>query len=98
MPCAAGICRRLLAIQLNAELAAKGLIPKTIERTIVHKQGLKEHRQVLRSQHLVNWRLSHTDRKLIDRAGTCLATYPTVSFREYVQLPEVGAEAEHRSP
>jgi len=85
-------------IQLNADLAGKGLIPKTIERTIVHKQGLKQHRQVLRSQHLINWRLSHTDRKLIDRAGTCLATFNTVPLREYIRLPEAGAEDEHRTP
>ena len=57
-------------IQLNSELAARGLIPKTIERTIVQKRGLQDKKQTLRSQHLANWRLSQTDRKQIDRAGT----------------------------
>jgi hypothetical protein len=75
-------------IQLNSELASRGLIPKTIERTIVQKRGLQDKKQTLRSQHLANWRLSQTDRKQIDRAGTYLADFPQVSFREYVQLPE----------
>lgn len=74
-------------IRLNAELEAKGLIPTEIERTISQKHGFSTEQQVLRSQHLVNWRLSNTDRKFIDRAGTCLATYRAVSFREYIDLP-----------
>ena len=81
-------------IQLNSELASRGLIPKTIERTIVQKRGLQEKKQTLRSQHLANWRLSQTDRKQIDRAGTCLADFADVSFRDYVQLPEVASEAD----
>jgi hypothetical protein len=81
-------------IHLNSELASRGLIPKTIERTIVQKRGLQEKKQVLRSQHLANWRLSQTDRKLIDRAGSCLADFAAVSFRDYVQLPEVASGPE----
>ncbi len=77
-----------LRIRMNSEIAKRGLIPKTIERTMVlDTRGLTDKRQVLRSQHLANWRLSNTDRKQIDRAGTYLATYPTVTFREYMQLP-----------
>ena len=45
-------------------------------------------RQTVRSQHLANWRLSNTDRKGIDRVGTYLSTFPTVTFREYLALPE----------
>jgi hypothetical protein len=75
-------------IQLNSELATRGLIPKTIERTIVQRRGLQDKKDTLRSQHLANWRLSQTDRKQIDRAGTYLADFAEVSFREYAQLPE----------
>jgi hypothetical protein len=76
-------------IRLNDELASRGLIPKSIERTVTRKKGLKEITQTLRSQHLPNWRLSNSDRRLIDKAGTYMAAFPTVSFREYLQLPEV---------
>jgi len=79
-------------IQLNSELAARGLVPKTVERTIVQKRGLQEKKQVLRSEHLANWRLSQSDRKLIDRAGGFLADFVDVPFREYVQLPEVATD------
>ncbi len=48
----------------------------------------------MRSQHLANWRLSQTDRKQIDRAGTYLADFAEVSFREYVQLPDEIAAGE----
>ena len=75
-------------IRLNDELAKRGLIPKTVERTVTRKKGLKEIKQTLRSQHLANWRLSSNDRKLIDKAGTYMAAFPTVSFREYLELPE----------
>lgn len=83
-----------LRIQINSEVATRGLIPKTIERTIVHRQGVTDTKQVLRSQHLTTWRLSTTDRRHIDRASTLMATYPTVSFREFVQLPEQPAGSE----
>ncbi|MGM0486271.1 MAG: hypothetical protein ACQESR_05860 [Planctomycetota bacterium] len=76
-----------LRIHLNSEIAKRGLIPKTIERTI-HAQGaLSNKKQVVRSRHLANWRLSKTDRKRIDRAGTYLTTFPSVPFREYIRLP-----------
>jgi len=64
------------------------LIPKTIERTISDRKIFQDKKQIVRSQHLANWRLSNTDRKSIDRAGTYLATFPTVTFREYIQLPD----------
>jgi hypothetical protein len=79
-------------LQVNSELAARGLIPKTIERTITHRRGLQEKKQVVRSQHLANWRLSQTDRQSIDRAGRCLADFTDVPLREYLQLPEEDAD------
>jgi hypothetical protein len=78
-------------IRLNAEIEAKGWIPTEIERTITQRRGLTSSKQVLRSRHLVNWRLSNSDRKLIDRAGTCLATYRSVAFSEYIDLPQLTA-------
>lgn len=81
-----------MRIQLNAELASKNQIPKTIERTLVQKKGLKKVKQTLCSRHLANWRLSTTDRKMIDRATSNMAAYRTVSFQEYLQVPEVAAK------
>ena len=78
-------------IRLNDELARRNLIPVSIERTVTRRHGLRENKQMLRSQHEINWRLSAPDRKLIDKAGTCMAGFPTVSFREYLQLPDVVA-------
>lgn len=80
-----------LRIELNGQVAQRGLIPKTVERTISDKSLLGGKKQTVRSQHLANWRLSTTDRKWIDRAGAYLATFPTVTFREYVQLPDLTA-------
>lgn len=78
-----------LRIRLNSEIAKRGLLPKTIERSIAEKKALSESTHRVRSQHLANWRLSHTDRKRLDRVGTYLANYPTVTFREYVQPASV---------
>ncbi len=81
-----------LRIRLNAEIAKRGLIPKTIERTITDKKMLRKKTHTVRSRHLANWRLSNTDRKMIDRAGTYLTSFPTVTFREYFQVPTVAAK------
>lgn len=78
-------------LQLNSEVASRGWIPKTIERTITQRRGLQEKKQVVRSQHIPNWRLSQTDRHQIDRAGRCLADYTDVSLRDYLKLPEESA-------
>jgi hypothetical protein len=85
-----------LRLQLNAEVAKRGLIPKTVERTVADNRLLSNKKQVVRSQHLANWRLSHTDRKLIDRASTHLATFREVSFLDYIQMPAVAARSPER--
>lgn len=85
-----------LRIHLNSEIAKTGCIPKTIERTIFDKTFMKEKKQVVRSQHLANWRLCNTDRKWIDRAGTNLATFPEVTFGEYIQLPMAAGDSKKK--
>jgi hypothetical protein len=86
-----------LRIRLNSEMAKQGLLPKTIERTVHHKKIFQDERLIVRSQHLANWRLSNTDRKMIDRAGQYLSSFPIVSFREYFRLDDVaGAGANRR--
>ncbi len=84
-----------MRIKVNAEVAKRGMIPKVIERTVIDKRGLSEKKLVVRSRHLANWRLSNSDRKQVDLAGDYLASFPTVSFREYMQLPEIAQNDEH---
>ncbi len=85
-----------LRIKLNSEIAKKGLMPKTVERTIAENRMLSSKQQVVRSEHLANWRLSHSDRRLIDRANAALANFREVSFREYVQPDSPGLAGARR--
>ncbi len=85
-----------LRIRLNSEIAKLGLIPKTVERTITDKKLLSKKTHTVRSRHLANWRLSNTDRKMLDRADTYLTSFPTVSFREYFHLHSVAVKENQR--
>jgi len=80
-----------MRIHLDAEIASRGLIPKTVERTISEHTLLRRKEVTLRSRHLVNWRLSTADRKLIERADTYQVSFPTVTFREYFQLADMAS-------
>lgn len=62
-------------MELNSSLAERDLIPLEITRTIGGKTA--------RSRHLVTWTLSGEDRKKIERAGTYMTEFPSVSFDEY---------------
>jgi hypothetical protein len=69
-------------LDLNRAMAERKLLPLEITRTIPAANPLGR-KLVVRSRHLVNWSLSGEDRKKIDRAGTCLAEFASVSFDEY---------------
>ncbi|MCI0362063.1 MAG: hypothetical protein L0211_26580 [Planctomycetaceae bacterium] len=69
-------------LALNKALAERKLLPLEITRTIPPATPLGR-KLVVRSRHLVNWSLSGEDRKKIDRAGTHLAKFESVSFEEY---------------
>jgi hypothetical protein len=70
-------------IEVNRTLASQGLIPEEVELTVMPQNRLLGRRLVIRSRHLPYWRLSNTDRKRIDTAGTYMAKFDAVSFREY---------------
>lgn len=76
---------------LNQELSTRELIPEKIERTIVFPRGLTGKKSEARSQHLVTWTLSGTDRKRIDNAGKYLADFRPVSLPEYLQIERVAS-------
>ncbi len=62
-------------MELNQAIAERDLVPLEITRTIDGK--------VARSRHLVTWTLSGEDRKKIERAGTYMTEFSSVSFDEY---------------
>ncbi|MEX2175320.1 MAG: hypothetical protein WD872_13240 [Pirellulaceae bacterium] len=69
-------------LELNKALAERDLIPVEITRTITPPNPLARKIE-MRSRHLVNWSLSGEDRKRIQRTGTMLAEFPSVSFDQY---------------
>jgi hypothetical protein len=69
---------------LNQNLAEKELLPLEITRTI--PLGTKS--SVVRSKHLVNWKLSGEDEKRIERAGDWMAKFEAVSYDKYRGEPE----------
>ncbi|MCH5375827.1 MAG: hypothetical protein JJ992_17790 [Planctomycetes bacterium] len=70
-------------IELNRELVEKGWIPEEVELTVTTQHRVIGRKLVIRSRHLPYWRLSNTDRKRIDTAGTYMAKFQAVSFKEY---------------
>jgi hypothetical protein len=74
-------------IELNRVLLAKGLVPEEVELTVSPPNRLVSRKTVIRSRHLLNWRLSNTDRKRVDGAGNELATFQAVSFQQYRPTP-----------
>ncbi len=69
-------------LEVNKALAERKLLPIEITRTIPPANPLAK-KLVVRSRHLPNWSLSGEDRKKIDRAGTYLAEFASVSFEEF---------------
>jgi hypothetical protein len=69
-------------LEVNKAIAERDLIPLEITRTIPAAHVLAAKSEV-RSRHLVTWSLSGEDRKRIERAGTHLAEFRSVTFDEY---------------
>jgi hypothetical protein len=75
-------------LELNSELADRGLLPQDIERT-VDLGRLFTKPQKARSHHAVGTAISGTDRRRIDEAGGYLVSFAKVSPAEYMQLEKV---------
>ncbi len=71
-------------LELNRELANRGLMPEEIERTIVLGRLFAKPEKA-RSQHLVNMTISGTDRNRIEKAGGYLVDFTRVNPAEYMQ-------------
>ncbi len=77
-------------LELNSELADRGLLPQDIERT-VELGRLFGKPQKARSHHVIGSAISGTDRRRIDEAGGYLVSFAKVSPAEYMQLEKVAA-------
>ena len=75
-------------LELNRQLADRGLLPKDIERTVV-LGGLLRKPQKARSHHVVGMLISGTDRRRIDEAGGYLVGFTEVTLAAYIQPEKV---------
>lgn len=69
-------------IQLNRELADRGLLPDEITRVILPTSRFQKPIEV-RSRHLKNWILSKLDKEKIELVGTYKVTFESVPFEKY---------------
>ncbi|MBC8356067.1 MAG: hypothetical protein H8E66_29160 [Planctomycetes bacterium] len=77
-------------LELNRELAERGLLPKEIERTISLGRPFSKPQRA-RSQHVVQMAISGTDRRRIDKAGGYLVSFKKVSKADYMQPAAIAA-------
>jgi hypothetical protein len=82
-------------LKLNQALADRGLLPTEIKLTITPGSRFKSKLE-LRSRHLINWTLSGSDRKRLERTGDYLQTFQTVSFEQYCNKPAPSSERQAR--
>jgi hypothetical protein len=75
-------------LELNRQLADRGLLPQDIERTVV-LGGLFRKPQKARSHHVVGTVISGTDRRRIDEAGGYLVGFTKVTLANYMQVETV---------
>lgn len=78
-------------LELNSELASRGLVPQEITRTVTYG-GLFSRPQIARSRHVIGTGLSGSDRRRIDEAGGYLVSFAKVSPAEYMQLEKLVAQ------
>lgn len=69
-------------IEVNKAAAEKGWVPEEVQR-IVDPARLGQKKQEVRSTHLVNWLLSESDRKRIEKVGDQIVSFREVSISEF---------------
>ncbi len=75
-------------MELDKAISERQQIPQEVELTIEPERRFVGRKLVVRSKHLFNWRLSNTDRRQIEQAGTYMAEFEAVSvgvYREYLE-------------
>ncbi len=78
-------------LELNRELATRGLMPTEIERT-VSLGRLFEKPQTAKSNHVIGMAISGTDRRRIDEAGGYLVSFTEVTLADYMQVNRVATK------
>jgi hypothetical protein len=73
-------------MELDKCLAAEGMLPEEIERTITTRHLTGRRSETVRSRPHFNWTLSVRDRELIEEVGDHLIKYKSVSVDEYLGL------------
>lgn len=76
---------------VNRAIAEKEWLPDEVERTIPPAR-LGMRKLEMRTRHHVNWLLSETDRKRLDRVGTDLVSFKAVPYQEYRVDPAVNKQ------
>ncbi|MBW3596361.1 MAG: hypothetical protein KY475_03690 [Planctomycetes bacterium] len=74
-------------LNLNEQLAAHGLVPKEVTKTVVAGAVFGKQIQV-RSRHLFTWRLLPTDQDKLDAADSRMQTFKHVDPATYLKWPE----------
>ena len=78
--------------ELNRLLAKQKLLPKSIQRTLMLDEvGLRK--QIVRSEHTINWQLTNTDRKRMSKTGDQMAIFKEISVDEFWQLKTQSAQS-----
>jgi len=77
-------------LEVNRVLAEQGWLPERIERTIVLDAGF--NKQTVRSEHVVDWLLSNTDRRRIQDAAGYLGSFQEVGLQDYLQVEAVATK------
>lgn len=72
-------------LELNRALAERQQVPEEVELTVEPKNRWAGRKLVVRSHHIFNWRLSNTDHKRIETAGTYMADFQAINFQDYRQ-------------
>ncbi len=72
-----------MRVEVDTEIARKGWIPEEVERSIPATGSLLGKSHIARTRHQVNWKLSQTDRKRIERVGGYLASFREVELFEF---------------
>lgn len=77
-------------LELNRELAERGLVPFEVQQTIVVPGRLGSSRKLeLKTRHLVNWALGTNDRKRIESVSQQIGKFEAVSFETYTEPEKV---------
>jgi hypothetical protein len=83
-------------MEMNKALAARKMLPTKVERTISTSHLTGTRTEVIRSQHLFNWKLSLEDHRRIDKVGDYLTQFAPISPEEYLRVQESGGGAVSR--